>query len=146
MGDREEVPDRGGRHLLERVRGGLAGLVHEAQHDVGRGCERNHSLRVRNVWYFSDHHRPNRTNATLRRGSPMTVQVAQQEQTAGGTRDWHRIFDTLPDEHDYVIDVIEGRLPETLVGTLYRNGPAKNEVGGTPYAHLFDGDAMLSQL
>jgi all-trans-8'-apo-beta-carotenal 15,15'-oxygenase len=31
------------------------------------------------------------------------------------------------------------------VGTLYRNGPGKNEVGGKPYAHLFDGDAMLSQ-
>jgi all-trans-8'-apo-beta-carotenal 15,15'-oxygenase len=74
----------------------------------------------------------------------MAVQVAQSErQVSSG--DWHRIFDTLPDEHDYVVDEIEGRLPEGLAGTLYRNGPAKNEVGGTPYAHLFDGDAMLSQ-
>jgi all-trans-8'-apo-beta-carotenal 15,15'-oxygenase len=75
----------------------------------------------------------------------MTVQVAHEAQTAGGERDWHRIFDTLAEEHDYVSDEIEGRLPEGLVGTLYRNGPAKNEVGGKPYAHLFDGDAMLSQ-
>jgi all-trans-8'-apo-beta-carotenal 15,15'-oxygenase len=74
----------------------------------------------------------------------MTVQVAHDEQTVAG-HDWHRIFDTLPDEHDYVVDEIQGRLPEGLAGTLYRNGPAKNEVGGTPYAHLFDGDAMLSQ-
>ena len=64
---------------------------------------------------------------------------------AGSTADWHRIFDTLPDEHDYVVDEVEGRLPEGLVGTLYRNGPGKNEVGGTPYAHLFDGDGLLSQ-
>jgi all-trans-8'-apo-beta-carotenal 15,15'-oxygenase len=59
--------------------------------------------------------------------------------------DWHRIFETLPDEHDYVVDEIVGRLPEGLVGTLYRNGPGRNEVGGTPYAHLFDGDGLLSQ-
>jgi all-trans-8'-apo-beta-carotenal 15,15'-oxygenase len=74
----------------------------------------------------------------------MTVQIERNEQ-ASAQQDWHRIFDTLEGEHDYVVDEIEGRLPEGLVGTLYRNGPAKNEVGGTPYAHLFDGDAMLSQ-
>jgi all-trans-8'-apo-beta-carotenal 15,15'-oxygenase len=73
----------------------------------------------------------------------MTVQVEHKQ--AAGQQDWHRIFDTLPDEHDYLVDELEGSLPEGLAGTLYRNGPAKNEVGGTPYAHLFDGDAMLSQ-
>jgi all-trans-8'-apo-beta-carotenal 15,15'-oxygenase len=75
----------------------------------------------------------------------MAVHVSQVEQQAGRPADWHRIFDTLADEHDYVVDEIDGRLPEGLVGTLYRNGPGKNEVGGKPYAHLFDGDAMLSQ-
>jgi all-trans-8'-apo-beta-carotenal 15,15'-oxygenase len=79
------------------------------------------------------------------KGEAMAVQVSQVEQAAGREPDWHRIFDALPDEHDYVVEEIEGRLPEALVGTLYRNGPAKNEVGGKPYAHLFDGDAMLSQ-
>jgi all-trans-8'-apo-beta-carotenal 15,15'-oxygenase len=75
----------------------------------------------------------------------MTVQIEKHDLTAAAEHDWHRIFDTLPDEHDYVVEEIEGRLPEGLVGTLYRNGPGKNEVGGQPYAHLFDGDAMLSQ-
>src|ERR1700692_4915699 len=74
----------------------------------------------------------------------MTVQVAHDEQKVAG-HDWHRIFDTLPDEHDYVVDEIEGRLPQGLAGTLYRNGPAKNEGGGTPDAHLFDAYAMLPQ-
>src|SRR6266550_873733 len=74
----------------------------------------------------------------------MAVQLEQLSKPTG-RQDWHRIFDPLPDEHDYVVDEIEGRLPEGLAGTLYRNGPAKNEVGGKPYAHLFDGDAMLSQ-
>ena len=62
-----------------------------------------------------------------------------------GQADWHRIFDSLEDEHSYTVDEIEGRLPDELVGTLYRNGPGKNEVGGKPYAHLFDGDGLLSQ-
>jgi all-trans-8'-apo-beta-carotenal 15,15'-oxygenase len=72
----------------------------------------------------------------------MVLQTNAPEQAAG--YDWHRIFDSV-EEQDYVVDEIEGRLPEGLVGTLYRNGPGKNEVGGKPYAHLFDGDAMLSQ-
>ena len=59
--------------------------------------------------------------------------------------DWHRIFESLADEHSYTVDEIDGHLPEGLVGTLYRNGPGKNEVGGKPYAHLFDGDGLLSQ-
>jgi all-trans-8'-apo-beta-carotenal 15,15'-oxygenase len=62
-----------------------------------------------------------------------------------GQADWHRIFESLEDEHSYTVDEIDGRLPEGLVGTLYRNGPGKNEVGGKPYAHLFDGDGLLSQ-
>ena len=44
-----------------------------------------------------------------------------------------------------MVDEIDGHLPEGLTGTLYRNGPGKNEVGGKPYAHLFDGDGLLSQ-
>jgi all-trans-8'-apo-beta-carotenal 15,15'-oxygenase len=59
--------------------------------------------------------------------------------------DWHRIFETLPDEHSYTVDEVEGRFPAGLVGTLYRNGPGRNEVGGRPYAHLFDGDGLLSR-
>jgi all-trans-8'-apo-beta-carotenal 15,15'-oxygenase len=66
-------------------------------------------------------------------------------QIAAPTADWHRIFETLADEHDYAVDDVDGRLPEGLTGTLYRNGPGKNEIGGKPYAHLFDGDGLLSQ-
>jgi len=75
----------------------------------------------------------------------MEAQTATPPTVAESTADWHRIFETLPDEHSYVVDEVEGRLPEGLTGTLYRNGPGKNEVGGTPYAHLFDGDGLLSQ-
>ena len=38
---------------------------------------------------------------------------------------------------------IEGRLPEALRGTFYRNGPAVHERFGVRYHHLFDGDGMV---
>jgi all-trans-8'-apo-beta-carotenal 15,15'-oxygenase len=59
--------------------------------------------------------------------------------------DWHRIFDSLTEERDYWVDEVEGTLPEGLRGTLYRNGPGMNEVGGKPFAHLFDGHGMIAR-
>ena len=38
---------------------------------------------------------------------------------------------------------IEGKLPAALTGTLYRNGPARQEHGGLRYRHWFDGDGMV---
>jgi all-trans-8'-apo-beta-carotenal 15,15'-oxygenase len=75
----------------------------------------------------------------------MEAQTLTQPPVSAVTPDWHRIFETLPDEHSYMVDEVEGALPTGLVGTLYRNGPGRNEVGGRPYAHLFDGDGLLSQ-
>ena len=42
--------------------------------------------------------------------------------------------DTLP---------VEGRWPQELAGTFYRNGPAGHETGGQRYHHWFDGDGMV---
>ena len=38
---------------------------------------------------------------------------------------------------------IEGKLPEGLRGTLYRNGPALFERAGQRYQHWFDGDGLV---
>ena len=56
-----------------------------------------------------------------------------------------RIFEPLPDERDYTVTRLEGRLPEELTGTLYRIGPGRWEIGRTRLSHLFDGDGMVSQ-
>lgn len=61
-----------------------------------------------------------------------------------GDRDWHRVYESLLTEHDYVVDEIDGRLPPGLTGTLYRNGPGRWESNGSPLGHIFDGDGMLS--
>ena len=42
--------------------------------------------------------------------------------------------DTLP---------VQGRWPQELAGTFYRNGPAGHETGGQRYHHWFDGDGMV---
>lgn len=39
--------------------------------------------------------------------------------------------------------VFEGKWPEALRGTLYRNGPARHEVGNFRYRHWFDGDGLV---
>ncbi|WP_165966666.1 carotenoid oxygenase family protein [Actinomadura sp. 7K507] len=57
---------------------------------------------------------------------------------------WHRIYESLDDEHDYDIEEIDGKLPEDLAGTLYRNGPGRWQVGESLLDHIFDGDGMLS--
>ena len=38
---------------------------------------------------------------------------------------------------------VTGRIPEALYGTLYRNGPARHEIGAFRYHHWFDGDGMV---
>ena len=40
---------------------------------------------------------------------------------------------------------VEGRFPPALHGALYRNGPARHEIGGVRYHHLFDGDGMIQR-
>jgi all-trans-8'-apo-beta-carotenal 15,15'-oxygenase len=75
----------------------------------------------------------------------MEAQTLSPPAVAATTADWHRIFESLPDEHEYLVDEVEGALPQGLTGTLYRNGPGRNDIDGKPFAHLFDGDGMLSQ-
>jgi all-trans-8'-apo-beta-carotenal 15,15'-oxygenase len=77
--------------------------------------------------------------------SATTASTGTNGGAGNASPDWHGIFDSLTDEHDYTVDQIDGRLPAELRGTLYRNGPGINEVGGRPFAHLFDGHGMISQ-
>lgn len=54
---------------------------------------------------------------------------------------WAGIFDDLP-EVDTDVHDIEGRLPDGLVGTLYRNGPGNREHS----ASFFDGHGLIRSL
>jgi beta,beta-carotene 9',10'-dioxygenase len=47
--------------------------------------------------------------------------------------------------HEITVEelVVEGTIPQWLVGSLIRNTPAQYEIGGRSYRHWFDGLAML---
>ena len=57
---------------------------------------------------------------------------------------WHRAFRDLPRQHGFERLAVEGRLPDGLRGTLYRNGPSLFSTFGRRYAHWFDGDGAVS--
>ena len=58
-------------------------------------------------------------------------------------QDWSKGYVSLKQERDYWIGDIEGTLPPSLVGTLFRNGPGALDVNDRPYGHPFDGDGMI---
>lgn len=57
--------------------------------------------------------------------------------------DWKKGYESQPNEYDYWIDNIEGEIPKSLYGTLFRNGPGLLEVNGQRLHHPFDGDGMI---
>lgn len=60
----------------------------------------------------------------------------------GPDRPWLGLATSLREEHVYEA-VLEGRLPDTLRGTLYRNGPGLFDRGGLRKRTLLDGDGMV---
>lgn len=40
---------------------------------------------------------------------------------------------------------LRGKIPSALYGAYFRNGPARHEIGGQRYHHLFDGDGMVQK-
>ena len=52
----------------------------------------------------------------------------------------------MPSEHDYDVDEIEGEVPRSLRGTLFRNGSGRNDLNGNWFPHWFDGDGMISAI
>lgn len=90
-----------------------------------------------------------------------THPVETQEELGYGiflTNDWRKAWYTygsLSDEHvvnpktgyaEYMVDDIEGTVPDDLVGTLYRNGPGKFGINGERVQHVLDADGLVLQL
>jgi all-trans-8'-apo-beta-carotenal 15,15'-oxygenase len=57
-----------------------------------------------------------------------------------------RAFSFTPSEQSYVVEDIEGQVPEFIRGTYYMNGPARFSLGGFRYNHWLDGDGMVCAL
>jgi all-trans-8'-apo-beta-carotenal 15,15'-oxygenase len=58
---------------------------------------------------------------------------------------YRRCNESVRDEVDVTLRVAEGALPPGLRGVLFRNGPGRQEVFGTPYDHPFDGDGLVTR-
>ena len=70
------------------------------------------------------------------------TQIINQQSYYRG--EWKRGYDSQPNEYEYEIENIEGKVPPELQGTLFRNGPGLLDIAGTPIHHPFDGDGMVS--
>jgi all-trans-8'-apo-beta-carotenal 15,15'-oxygenase len=57
-----------------------------------------------------------------------------------------RAFVLDPREQSYVVENIEGEIPEFIRGSYYMNGPARFSRGGLNYRHWLDGDGMVCAL
>lgn len=55
-----------------------------------------------------------------------------------------RYWDDIAGESDIEVTEVTGRLPEDLVGTLYRNGSGRWNVGSSQVESIFDADGMVS--
>ncbi len=76
--------------------------------------------------------------------SPVEVSTAPRASALDLTKVlWTR---SLGADHGFGPAVVEGRLPDDLRGTLYRNGPGQFELFGKPYAHPFEADGAVTAL
>ena len=56
------------------------------------------------------------------------------------------VFDSVPEEGSYPVDVVEGEIPPFVRGTYYLIGPARFVRAGLRYRHWLDGDGMVTTL
>ena len=56
---------------------------------------------------------------------------------------WLAIYQTVTNEEFASRAEVAGHWPKELKGVLYRNGPARHEIGDFRYHHWFDGDGMI---
>jgi all-trans-8'-apo-beta-carotenal 15,15'-oxygenase len=59
---------------------------------------------------------------------------------------WKQGYRSQKKEYSYEITEIDGKIPDDLVGTLFRNGPGLLDLGGESVRHPFDGDGMISRI
>jgi all-trans-8'-apo-beta-carotenal 15,15'-oxygenase len=74
----------------------------------------------------------------------MTAVEERAETTPSTVPTMHGALENLDEEHSYWTTDIDGAVPTDLRGTLIRNGPGRQRIGGTAYGHWFDGCGMLS--
>ncbi|WP_414623225.1 carotenoid oxygenase family protein [Calothrix sp. CCY 0018] len=68
----------------------------------------------------------------------------QTVQKSSAKKAWAKAFQKPATEFPLTpLSIIEGEIPASLNGTLYRNGPGRFERGGISVGHWFDGDGAI---
>ncbi len=75
---------------------------------------------------------------------PTGAARVREERPRADPRGWALSLRDVTREHDFEPLRVEGRVPEELAGTLYRNGPGLFSSFGYRYQHWFDGDGLVS--
>ena len=75
----------------------------------------------------------------------LTPEIAQAAaQMGSGNGDWQVAFaDLETDLPRSAMTLVDGRAPQDLAGSLYRNGPGKFHRPGGSVHHWFDGDGLM---
>lgn len=87
---------------------------------------------------------PARSAPRMSTASKPIVTSAEQVNVPWDRASWAAAYRTAPSEDSYSVQCDE--LPADLVGTFFRNIPAKFEVGEQRVMHPFDGDGMIAAL
>ena len=84
--------------------------------------------------------------ATLpRAGFAAPPSTAEAFRAAMAEQPWLLAYRSAEAERYGATATLGGRWPDALRGALYRNGPARHEIGDFRYGHWFDGDGMLQK-
>ena len=59
---------------------------------------------------------------------------------------WSKAFKSQLNEFDYEITQIDGKIPDNLSGTLFRNMPARFERADIAYGHYLDGNHIINTI
>lgn len=71
-------------------------------------------------------------------------EMQKLENNITGNKDWYQLISAPAREFELQnLELLEGKIPKDISGSLYRNGPARLERGGIKAAHLFDGDGAI---
>lgn len=74
------------------------------------------------------------------------METQQRKKLSYDRKDWQRGYESQPQEFEYCIDEIEGKIPADLEGTFFKNGPGLLDINGSSIHHPFDGDGMISSV
>jgi len=89
---------------------------------------------------------PTETQDELGRGVSILKDWRENWHTYESPPDHPNLIDPQTGYAEYECDLIEGTVPDDLVGTLYRNGPGKFGVNSERVQHVLDADALVYKI